>query len=512
MRGFVRLPLLYSVAAMAALLVLGMVAFAAVTIQTLRDKTLGDEMNNLARLSLTLAEHTQRVIFGADLIASSVEERIQAAGLRSPQEFRKYATAADVHELLRERVILSTDVDALSLVDASGKLVNSSRSWPPPRLDVSDRDFFVALRDNPGTSDLISAPAKNRITGQQSFLLVRRISCLDGAFCGLVVATLATSRFEKLFAAVLQDQNEGASVVLYRRDGVVLVGQPASASAVESNAEISQFFRETLARAEEGKLQTTTLSAPRLMALHTVRGHPLFINATNSEAVVLADWRQFARLIIAFATAATLLVVLLGLAFVRQRRMQVLAVEAAEQLARATAERWAASQHLEDMRQSQEALERSERKFSAVFHDSPLALAVTRRRDSILMDVNEAWLTLLARKREGVLGRTALEIGIYANPLDRARLMQALEGKHHLEDVELWVSRGDGQQLLCQHSVRVTNFGEEQCLIWSVVDITHQRAVEDEIRHLNVSLEVRVQERTMELAAAKTEAERANVA
>jgi PAS domain S-box-containing protein len=451
---------------------------------------------------LTLAEHTQRVIFGADLIASSVEELVVASGVRTPQGFRRYAEAEKMHELLRERVILSTDVDALSLVDASGRIVNSSRVWPPPKVDLSDRDFFTSLRDNTGTADVISETVKNKITGQQSFVLARRVSGADGSFCGVVVATLATSRFEKLFAAVLEEQDAGASVALYRRDGALLVGQPESVESMASSAEVRGFFRDTLARTEQGGLRTRTLDVPQLMALHTVRGHPLFINATNSVAAVLADWQRFVRLILAFAAATITLVVLLWFAFVQQRRMQASAVESAEQLARETTERQAATKHLQEMKLAQDALVQSEQKFSAAFRDSPLPLAVTRQRDSVLVDVNEAWLLLLARKREEVLGRTALEFGYYADPLDRKRLYEALQGRQQLEGFEVWVLRGDGGRLLSRHSMNATTFGQEKCLIWSVVDITHQRAVEAEVRELNVSLERRVQERTKELEQA----------
>lgn len=346
-RRLTRIPVFW-VETLATLLVLGLIAFAGLTALAARDKTLSNEMDNLARLSLMLAEHTQRVIFGADILASSIEEQISLAGVRSSEEFRQHASTKETHAMLQERVVLMAEVDSLALIDKNGMLINTSRSWPPPLADLSDRDYFTILRDALPAAHVISAPRKDRLTGQETIFLAHRISTPDGAFLGLVLVTISTSRFEKLFTAVLP--NDGASISLYRRDGILLIRQPPSGDAGDQSPEIQQFLQETISRAEQGTLRTATFSAestPRLMALHTVRGYPLMINVANSESTVLAEWWKLAQLIFAFATAAIVLVVLLGLAFVRQSRMQAQVVETAEQLARANEKLTAANEELE---------------------------------------------------------------------------------------------------------------------------------------------------------------------
>ena len=331
-------------ATIVALLVVGLIAFAGVTALTTRNTAIANELIDLTRLSQILAEHTQRVMFGADLISSSFEERVTAAEIRSPEEFKRRFATKEVHAALQAQIIHTTDVDALTLVDRNGLSINSSRYWPPSGRNISDRDYFLALRDSPGATFVISPALTNRVTGQQTIFFARRINGRDGEFAGLVLATIATSRFEKLFAAVLP--SDQASIALYRRDGALLVRQPEPAGEMEAT-EINKFLQETLSRAEQGAKALTVGDPPQLMALHAVRGYPLAIYVTNSVAVVLAEWQRFVQLIFAFAGAAIALVVLLGFAFVRQWKLQVQVVEAADRLARTNEELTAANKDLE---------------------------------------------------------------------------------------------------------------------------------------------------------------------
>ncbi|MDH4191486.1 MAG: hypothetical protein OEW21_14950, partial [Betaproteobacteria bacterium] len=324
-----RTPLFW-VAMIGVLLVAALIALAGGTALATRTRTLANEMENLEQVSLILAEHTQRVMFGADLLIASFEEHIAAAGLRSPEAFRRHVATRAMNELLRERVILAADIDALTFVDADGQLLNNSRSWPPPPVAVYDQDYFATLRDNPEIASLVSAPVTTHVGGQKAILLVHRISAPDGSFLGAAIATIATSRFEKLFAALLH--HDGASISVYRRDGVLLLRQPPGEGAAAQDAEVARFVRETMSRAEQGSLFAgrNGRAAPQLMAMHAVRGYPLTVNVTNSESVALAEWRELARLILLSTSGAIALFVALGYALVRQWKLQLEVVGAAQ--------------------------------------------------------------------------------------------------------------------------------------------------------------------------------------
>ncbi|CAN0098146.1 unnamed protein product, partial [Phaeothamnion confervicola] len=73
----------------------------------------------------------------------------------------------------------------------------------------------------------------------------------------------------------------------------------------------------------------------------------------------------------------------------------------------------------EAMRQEHLASER----FRKVFDVSPLATCLVRVADSRIVAVNPAYCTRFERTAGEILGRTALEIGIWADPADRQRMI-----------------------------------------------------------------------------------------
>jgi len=177
---------------------IGLLASAVATMIATRESALADAGGNLARMSLTLAEHSQRVIFGADLILSSLEDQISRARIRSADEFGEFVATRQMYERLREMVLLSPDVDSLAISDSAGAIVAYSRAWPTPHIGIADREHFRLLRDNPTLDYVVSAPLKDRATGLEIIVLARRVNGRDGAFLGVIAGILAASRFDKL--------------------------------------------------------------------------------------------------------------------------------------------------------------------------------------------------------------------------------------------------------------------------------------------------------------------------
>src|SRR5262249_25965298 len=146
---------------------------------------------NLARLSVAIATHTHRIIFSADLSLSNLEERFSAAEIHTPEELERFAANRHIFDILRGMVAVSSDIDGLSIANAGGQVINSSRSWPPPNIDLSDREYFTALRDDPDRGATVLGTQINPATGQESLFLAHRISGADGAFLGVLVGSVA---------------------------------------------------------------------------------------------------------------------------------------------------------------------------------------------------------------------------------------------------------------------------------------------------------------------------------
>ena len=95
-------------------------------------------------------------------------------------------------------------------------------------------------------------------------------------------------------------------------------------------------------------------------------------------------------------------------------------------------------------KQAERLLRRSEARFAAIFESSPLAMTVARRVDGVYLQVNRAYEHLLGFNRDEVLGKSTLELGIWADPEARARLIRQFAGDGTSASVEAQVRRKDG--------------------------------------------------------------------
>ena len=160
-----------------------------------------------------------------------------------------------------------------------------------------------------------------------------------------------------------------------------------------------------------------------------------------------------------------------------------------------------------DLKRSQEALSRSEERFAAYFRNNPDYSTVSRLSDGKFVDVNQAFEELTGWRREEVIGRTTLDIALYADPREREWLVRELEKHGVVRDFELHFRMRSGEIRLVQGAVVKADLDGEPHIIGVARDITEQRQAVEAIRNLNVELERRVSARTAELEGALRELE-----
>lgn len=131
-----------------------------------------------------------------------------------------------------------------------------------------------------------------------------------------------------------------------------------------------------------------------------------------------------------------------------------------------------------ERRQGEQALRRSEQRFAVAFRASPDALAIVRRSDGTIVDVNERWAQLFGTNGSTAIGRTPMDLKLFLHPADGQRVTNHLTTRGHLRDVEL--------QLLTRHNTVIraivtaesVSMAEEHCFLIVVRDVTDRRRAE----------------------------------
>ena len=127
--------------------------------------------------------------------------------------------------------------------------------------------------------------------------------------------------------------------------------------------------------------------------------------------------------------------------------------------------------------QTEAELRESERRFSTAFYSSPAALSIARVTDGRFMYVNDRFVAVFGYSRAEVVGRTALGLGLYADPSQRAAVWRLLD-EHRAHDVEAKARTKSGETIdLLLWMERIEILGEE-CVLTVCCDISARKHAE----------------------------------
>lgn len=126
------------------------------------------------------------------------------------------------------------------------------------------------------------------------------------------------------------------------------------------------------------------------------------------------------------------------------------------------------------------ALRESEARYEAAFRLSPFRLTINRVDDGRFIEVNDAFLRDLRKTREEALGKTSVELGLWADPEMREKYIQRLKREGTIVELEFAGYERDGRREITQlHSTLISLQGVD-CVLTIAHDITDQRLAEME--------------------------------
>ena len=132
--------------------------------------------------------------------------------------------------------------------------------------------------------------------------------------------------------------------------------------------------------------------------------------------------------------------------------------------------------------EAERALVDSEAKFAAAFSLSPIAMSLTRLDTGEFIEVNDAFVTATGFSRGETVGRTSLDINLYATPDARAALLADLRLTGSLVNRPTIVRVKSGELRNCLVSAQVLAVGQHALLLAAIVDITEQSQVVESLR------------------------------
>ena len=136
---------------------------------------------------------------------------------------------------------------------------------------------------------------------------------------------------------------------------------------------------------------------------------------------------------------------------------------------------FSSARDITERRAAEEALRASEEKFSRAFHASPDAINITRISDGTYLDVSEGFTRLTGWTRAEALGQSALDLGIWADPADRKRVVALLLEQGEFTGYEASFRTKDGHRFTGLMSGKRMEVDGIPCLLTFTRDITDQK-------------------------------------
>ncbi len=137
---------------------------------------------------------------------------------------------------------------------------------------------------------------------------------------------------------------------------------------------------------------------------------------------------------------------------------------------------------VEGQKEAEEALKKSEEKFSKAFRQSPMALTLTSTKDHRYIEVNETFERLSGWRRDEVIGLTPFDIGLWVDPVGRLGFTKQLLDGGSLRNVEVRFRIRDGSIRVGLVTAEAIELNGEPCMIAVAADITDRQQAEVALR------------------------------
>jgi PAS domain S-box-containing protein len=423
----------------------------------------------------TIREETEHTFDRVDLVLRGVQERMQTA-----YGGQLELDSGSVRLLLSARIFGIRQLGALFLLDADGKLVNSSREDDVAGVRHTDAEYFKAFATGGAEGLFIGRPVRDPSYGGWTLHIARSFNGNDGKFRGVAVAAMNIAQLEQVYRGIQTDHPR--PMTLYLADGTLVASVP---------------HRENLIGEYAPELGNGPLPAPgddvrmvdhatgdggrQAFALGRTGRFPLLVSVPNDEELALATWRENSIVVVLGATLVCAFIITAAGLLVRGVNRQA-------ELARAL----------------RDANDRYHQTIDSVMD---AIIAVDASHNVILF--NPAAERMFGVAKNDVIGlplsQLVPEHARAAHMLHMDRFMCTRgESRSMATNIEIKGVRADGTEFPIESTISQTLIEGKPQLTAVLRDITQRRRAEENLREMNRQLrslsaslqQVREQERT----------------
>ncbi|KAA0122006.1 EAL domain-containing protein [Methylobacterium sp. P1-11] len=281
-----------------------------------------DVEHNLVGLSTVLADQADRSLQAIEMVQEAVIQGMHEANVATTSDYAAVASRQELHVALKARIAALPQVNAITLIDHAGKLLNFSRFWPIPEVNIADRDYFKALAADPKLQRFTGQPVQNRGDGEWTIYVARKISAPDGTFLGLVLGAVELGYFERLYQKITPADD--AVVSVFRNDGMLLVRHPHREAVIGTVLPATGAALIAAKNPAGGVIRNVSPidGHERIIATQALGRYPFILSISRTVEASLAPFHRQALVV---GTAATLLLVCIAalfLLFLRRARVE----------------------------------------------------------------------------------------------------------------------------------------------------------------------------------------------
>ena len=215
----------------------------------------------------------------------------------------------------------------LWIIDRNGKpLVSGTVSPMPGNLDLSDRNYFAAHKNDSSDFTYVSRVVDARAAATNFFAITRKRKLENGSFNGVNLISIAPEYFANFYSTLPSTPN-GVTALL-RGDGYFLARYPMTEDAAPQLPPTSATMRAIAASPEQGTVVgiSTLDHIERLFAYRKLPRFNVYVTSGIETAEIRKGWMRTMGAHLIFGIPATLAMIALGVLALRHTRRETLAL------------------------------------------------------------------------------------------------------------------------------------------------------------------------------------------